>query len=73
MPVQIDDILWHQVGSLIEVHYSDWRTVHSRGNRLAAEELAERAGLRLIPGPDGVARWVRESGSGHTIPPGVVE
>jgi len=68
---EIDTVIWRQLGSLIEVIYADWRVVHRRGDRLAATELAQEAGLQVVPAPEGMAKWVRGPGS-QRVPPGVV-
>ena len=35
----VDIVIWHQLGSLIEVIYTDWKTIHRRGDQGDAAEL----------------------------------
>jgi hypothetical protein len=65
---EIDTVIWRQLGNLIEVIHSDWRSIHSRGDQHAAQELAEAAGLHLVPAPDGMARWTRHPGAWSAVP-----
>ncbi len=66
--VEIDSVVWHKQGNLIEVTYTDWRSEHRRGDRFVAGALAEIAGLKTAPAPDGSARWVRYPGSWQIVP-----
>ena len=67
----IDCVIWRRLGSLIEVIYADWRTIHRRGDQATAAVIAEDAGLKVVPAPDGMARWERHPGSWRIVPPEV--
>ena len=64
----IDSIVWHELGNLIEVIYTDWRAEHRRGNQGDATEMAHGAGLHVVPASNGIVRWVRTPGP-QPLPP----
>jgi hypothetical protein len=68
--LEIDSVIWRQLGNLIEVIYADWHSVQSRGDQAMAAKIAEDAGLHTVSAPDGMAKWIRDPGSVRTIPSG---
>ena len=69
--LEIDTVIWRQLGNLVEVIYADWHSVQSRGDRLIAARIAENAGLQIAHAHDGMAKWVRDPRATRIIPSGV--
>ena len=53
----IVSVLWVERGHQFEVTYVDGAVNRRQGSLQVATELAERAGLQIVPAPPGTVQW----------------
>jgi len=58
---EIATIVWHIQGHYIDVVYTSSEPERLIGSQDKAADLAQEAGLRLVPTTDGTVRWIRDA------------
>jgi hypothetical protein len=52
-------VVWYEKGHRIEVNYLDTEPDVLEGEERVVRDMAEDEGMWLVPGSDGIRRWVR--------------